>query len=137
MNLRDAIAIVRGLADQDRRADDVTDPPADQIRRWRQCGREAGDLRIVEAIDTLGADYAIGIYSRALSKSDSLRRRAERGRPTVRISLAPEELAWLREHAPPSARRNGGGVSALVARLVRAAMSDPASPLLASEPDGP
>jgi hypothetical protein len=56
-------------------------------------------------------------------KPDSLRRRAERGRPTVRISLSPEELAWLRSNAPPSARRNGGGISALVARLVRAAMS--------------
>ena len=64
MKRLDAIAVVRGLADQDRRADDVTDPPADQIRRWRQSGREGGDLRIVEAIDLLGSD-AVDVYASA------------------------------------------------------------------------
>lgn len=49
--------------------------------------------------------------------------RAARGRPVVRLSLSADVVDWLRENAPPSRARAGGGVSALVDEIVRERMA--------------
>ena len=58
-----AMDIVRSLGEQDRVMGD-TDAPAEQLARWRQSGRECGDVALVTALDLLGAD-AEPIYARA------------------------------------------------------------------------
>ena len=57
---------VRSLAKQDVEyfTEFATDSPYDAIARWRQSGREAGDVELVEAIDLLGIE-AEDIYARA------------------------------------------------------------------------
>jgi hypothetical protein len=52
--------IVADLARQDRKNGDLG-PAVEQVIRWRQAGREAGDVVLVEAIDTLG-DEAVEVY---------------------------------------------------------------------------
>lgn len=59
--------IVRSLAEQDAAMGD-TDPPAEQLARWRQSGRECGDHALVTAIDLLGTD-AEAIYARARGRA--------------------------------------------------------------------
>ena len=48
--------------------------------------------------------------------------RAARGRPVLRLSLPTDVVEWLRQNAPPSRARAGGGVSELVERIVRERM---------------
>mgnify|MGYP001810209065 CR=1 FL=1 len=77
---RGARAAIRDLVRQDaEELDELTEPAAAQIARWRACARQTGDRDLLRALDILGDKAATDIYAgTAANRAAKARAAAER-----------------------------------------------------------